>query len=421
MMREGWSNNKIIELIESIFSGGTPSTQKSEYWGGDLNWLSSGETRNNFIYETEKTITQLGAKESSTKLAKKGDILIASAGQGFTRGQTSYLMKDSYINQSIIGIRTNPEKLYSLFLFYTLKSKYKLMRDLSDSNSSRGSLTCRLVENLDIRYPESIKEQQKIATILSNYDDLLENNIKRIELLEKIAKLVYDEWFVKFKFPGHETVKMVDSELGKIPEGWEIVTLESKFNIVLGGTPSRNKKEYWDGEINWINSGKVNDLRIIERSEGITELGLKKSSTKIMPKRTTVLAITGATLGQVSLTEIETGANQSVVGIYDESNFYSSFIYLKINEIIQEMISKAGGGAQQHINKDIVKGTKILLPNDSIIKLFNDFINPLFNLLSDLLFKNKNLEKTRDLLLPKLITGDVDVSMLDVEISEVEA
>lgn len=261
-----------------------------------------------------------------------------------------------------------------------------------------------------------IDVQQKIASILSSYDDLIENNTLRIEILEQMAKLVYEEWFVKFRFPGHENVKMVPSDLGEIPEGWEIRKIGDIFTVVLGGTPSRKRDDYWNGNIPWINSGKVNELRIINESEGITELGLKKSATKMMPVRTTVLAITGATLGQISLTEIEVCANQSVVGIYDEKKIYSEYIFLKIKEIIGEVILKAGGGAQQHINKEIVNETEVIVPPSNLTEDFNSAIKPIFNQISILLFKNQNLRKTRDLLLPKLISGEIDVSDLDIRI-----
>jgi type I restriction enzyme S subunit len=162
----------------------------------------------------------------------------------------------------------------------------------------------------------------------------------------------------------------------------------------------------------------VNKLRIIEGSEKITDLGLKKSSTKMMPLRTTVLAITGATLGQVSLTEKEVCANQSVVGVYDENNLYSEFLYLKIVDIIKRIILKAGGGAQQHINKENVSETEIVIPDEEIIREFQRIIKPLFDLLANFMIKNNFLRKTRDLLLPKLISGEIDVSELDIEINK---
>lgn len=123
MTNATYLRKKIGNITEAIFSGGTPDTRKPEYWNGNLMWLSSGETSQPYITRTKKMITQEGAKNSSTRLAKKGDVVIASAGQGNTRGQTSFLKNDMYINQSIISLRANPNLLDSLYLYYNISTR----------------------------------------------------------------------------------------------------------------------------------------------------------------------------------------------------------------------------------------------------------------------------------------------------------
>ena len=240
---------------------------------------------------------------------------------------------------------------------------------------------------------------------MSTYDDLIENNQKQIKLLEEAAQRLYKEWFVDFRFPGYEDTKFIDG----IPDGWRKERIGNLFLTVLGGTPSRANANYWNGNIPWINSGEINALRIMKESEFITDLGLKNSSTKLMPKHTTVLAITGATLGQVSYTEIETCANQSVVGIVDEKDLYSEYLYLYISNNIWEIIGKATGGAQQHINKDIVNAYHIVLPNDTIIANLKSYIKPIFTKIANLYNQNTKLEEARDRLLPKLMSGEIEV------------
>ena len=132
---EGWECRKVSDLCEAIFSGGTPHTQTPEYWGGELPWLSSGETRSRFIIGTEKIITQAGVDNSSTRLGKNGDVVIASAGQGSTRGQTSLLALDTYINQSVVALRAFTDTYSSALLFLDLSSRYDEMRSISDSHS----------------------------------------------------------------------------------------------------------------------------------------------------------------------------------------------------------------------------------------------------------------------------------------------
>jgi type I restriction enzyme S subunit len=142
---KGWKVTPVSDICENIFSGGTPHTQTTDYWNGDLPWLSSGETRDAFIISTEKTITHSGVKNSSTRLARRGSTVIAGAGQGHTRGQTSLLLLESYINQSIVVLAADRRTASDLFLFFDLARRYEEFRQISDAHSSRGSLTTKLL------------------------------------------------------------------------------------------------------------------------------------------------------------------------------------------------------------------------------------------------------------------------------------
>lgn len=330
-------------------------------------------------------------------------------GRSGSLGNTFYIEDDYWPHNTTLFVSdfhgNNPKFIY--FLLKTL--------NFSFLNVGTGipTLNRNHVHEILVKIPVNHKIQKQIVSILSAYDDLIENNNNQIKILEEMAQDVFKEWFVHFRFPGYEKVKMVDSPLGKIPEGWVFDNIGDKFSTILGGTPSRINSKYWEnGSIPWINSGKTNELRITSPSEYITEDGLKHSSTKLMPKRATVIAITGATLGQVSLLEIECSANQSVIGIYDNSTqgLFNEYIYLFINNNIHSIINKAGGGAQQHINKEIVEETKILVPSLSIMRSFKDTIEPTFDLLANLIVKNELLQKTRDLLLPKLMRGELRVN-----------
>ena len=138
----------IENYAERIYSGGTPATSNAAYWDGAFGWFSSGETRNRFVISTEKSITQTGIDNSSTKLASKHDIVMASAGQGFTRGQTSMLLIDTYVNQSVIVIHADRNILP--YLFWNLANRYEELRAISDSSSIRGSLTTKMIAAFEI-------------------------------------------------------------------------------------------------------------------------------------------------------------------------------------------------------------------------------------------------------------------------------
>ena len=170
-------------LSERIYSGGTPSTSNPEFWGGALGWLSSGETRNRFIISTEKTITQSGVDNSSTKYAHKYDIVMASAGQGFTRGQTSLLLLDTYVNQSVIVVHGG--RLITPYLFWNLANRYDELRSISDASSIRGSLTTKAIGAFPI-----LQMPEEALKVFSDYAwsmiPLIEGNLLENERLSSL-------------------------------------------------------------------------------------------------------------------------------------------------------------------------------------------------------------------------------------------
>lgn len=339
----------------------------------------------------------------------KWDILFSMIG---TVGEIACVKNDEeYAIKNVGLIKTGSERL-GKYLYYYLWSP-QARRDIESllTGSTQKFINLGKLRNFPVLLPPETTQAQ-IVSVLSAYDDLIEINEKRIKVLEEMAQRLYTEWFVKFKFPGHEKVNIIhsDTEYGLIPEGWRVEKIGDRFCTILGGTPSRKKMEYWEkGNILWINSGAVNNLRITEGSELITKTALEESAAKMMPKRTTLLAMTGATLGQVSLTEIECCANQSVVGIYDKDGFLNEYIYLRIKNEVQSIVNLAGGGAQQHINKEIVNNKEVLLPNAELACCFSDFVCPLFDEIATLIFSNGNLSKIRDHLIPQLVTGNKEL------------
>ncbi len=167
-----------------IYSGGTPLTTKDSYWNGPLKWMSSGETRSRFIVSTEKKITREGANKSATKLAYKYDTVIASAGQGMTRGQTSMLLCDSYVNQSLIVI--NAEADLQLFLFFYLSNRYEELRAISDSSSIRGSLTTKMIASLSIPKMNS-SSLRKFSSVVRPFIQAIANNLRKNKELRLIS------------------------------------------------------------------------------------------------------------------------------------------------------------------------------------------------------------------------------------------
>lgn len=396
---------KLIDVLSDIHSGGTPSTEESSYWGGNIKWLSSGETSQRFISDTVDKITEEGVKNSSTKLAKKNNIVMACAGQGKTRGQTSYLLDDMYINQSVIALETKTSVL-PLYLFYDLSSRYEELRGGSDASSTRGSITTTALKNLPFKYPD-LSTQQSIVDILFGYDSLIEANNRRIELLEQAAQELYREWFVRFRFPGYEDVKFENS----LPEGWERNKIQKYYNTCSGGTPSRSKPEYFEnGVYPWVKTGEIKDCVIIDTEEYITQEAVNNSSAKVLPAKSVAMAMYGVNIGLLAYFDSEMTCNQACCVFSDKRDFSSKhYLYYYLKSIREYLLLISFGAAQQNLSQDLIKKIKITMPSDDVVQAFEKQVDDIYGNIRMLLLRNKNLAEQRDMLLPRLMSGKLEV------------
>ena len=340
--------------------------------------------------------------ESSYNFLKKsvlyGDEVIisnvgANLGTVFKCPKLTYPMT---LGPNSLLVRTN-DLCNQNYLYYYLKSKIgysKLMALVSGSAMPKFNKT--ELRNMEISLPDRAY-QDKGVEVLIKIDKKIELNNKINNNLHELCNNLY--------------FKLV-SQLNATNSS--VKSIKNVAKCVLGGTPSRTKKEYWNGTINWINSGEINKFRIIKASEKITELGLNKSSTTLLPRGTTVLAITGATLGQVSRLEIDSCANQSVIGIITNEKESNNYMYLSILNSVNDLVLKQTGGAQQHINKNDVETHEIIAPSMELISQFDEIIRPLFEQISVNCFEINNMEQLRDTLLPKLMNGEIDLDNIEI-------
>jgi len=325
------------------------------------------------------------------KLAK-GDFVVAMTGA--TIGKVGKLKTDvlAYINQRVAKIKAK-NCVCNDFIYYSISTEQfqAFIRNNIDSNTAQENISAISIGKFPILLPP-LPEQKAIAAILSSLDDKIDLLHRQNATLEKMAETLFRQWFIE------EAKEREKTKIGLVLE------------TVLGGTPSTKKPEYWDGTIPWINSGEVNNFRILKPTKFITELGLAESNTKLLPIGTTVLAITGATLGQISLLEISTCANQSVVGIIPNETYPKEYVFLWIKYMIDEIILNETGGAQPHINKNDVNETEILVPCNDDLEFIESKIKPLFKKISINSFQINTLIELRDSLLPKLMSGEITVN-----------
>ena len=345
------------------------------------------------LSSTEKVNTSNYDKNKLKKyLLEYGDFVVAMTGA--TIGKVGRLKekKPAFINQRVAKINAK-KGVNNDFIYYSVTSYdfQVFIQNNIDSHSAQENISGNSIGRFPILAPP-LPEQTAIASILSSLDDKIDLLHRQNATLEKMAETLFRQWFVE-----------------EAKEDWVRTKIGDVLDTVLGGTPSTKKPEYWDGNIPWINSGEVNNFRILQCSRFITELGLKKSNTKLLPVGTTVLAITGATLGQVSLLEIDTCANQSVVGIIPNGTLPKEFIFLWIKMKISEIILSETGGAQPHINKNDINETDIVIPDSDYLNKIKLTIEPLFKKITHNSFQIRTLTALRDTLLPKLMSGEVRV------------
>ena len=262
------------------------------------------------------------------------------------------------------------------------------------------------IENLEIEIPP-LETQRKIAAILSAYDDLIENNNRRIQILEEMAQTIYKEWFVKFRFPGHEEVKMVDSELEMIPEGWEVKRLGDVCSIVMGQSPS-SKFYNTNGEG-------------LPFHQGVKDCGARFPThttyctvDKRLAEKGDVLVSVRAPVGRINISNAKIIVGRGLAALRHEK-LLQSFLFYQLKNIFAEEDSMGSGSIFNAITKEDISNIKFLVPNKGIDRKFDELVGSMDRQIEILYSQIENLKNTRDLLLPKLILGAVDVNKQYIE------
>lgn len=382
-----------------------PRNDESLY-GGEFPFVQTGDVKaaNFYLNDFTQTYNEKGLVQS--KLWIKGTLLITIAAN---IGDTAILGIDACFPDSIVGFQSyenvSDVKYVKYYLDYI---KLELKSISAGTTQDNMSLEKLLSRNL---YVHDYPNQVKIASILSSYDDLIENNKQRIQLLEEMAEEIYKEWFVRLRFPGYETAKIVDG----LPEGWEVTKVQNVLKTSSGGTPSRLKEaEYYGGSIDWIKTGELKDTFILNAQETITEIGLKNSSAKMFPANTLLMAMYGVNIGQLGISVKKSAANQAVCVFSPISgiqfSLYYTFFFFK--SLRSHLFNISMGAAQQNLSQDLIQKINILKPKVEVIEEYDAIVEPMFEEIKILSQKNKLLQETRDLLLPRLISGKLSVEHL---------
>jgi len=324
--------------------------------------------------------------------------------------------------------RARPGVSDSGFVYYLANSD--LIRKPAEKSmsgaSGRQRADLKSIVDLEVPFP-SLPTQRKIATILSAYDDLVENNLRRIKILEEMAQNLYREWFVKFRFPGHQQTHFVDSTLGRIPEGWEVKKLGDVFDFSNGY--AFYKDGYSEKGKLVVDLGNITEdrsFKLTGKDKFVSEIQYNLKSKFHLNKFDIVVAMTDMTqrmgiLGKVAIIDKSNSyiLNQRVGRLRPKDNKLDySFIYTTLSDerFVQEMKVLSKGAVQKYFNTNDILNYNVLMPSADYIKKINKINLSLLEYRMLLKEKTDNLHHTRDILLPRLISGEVDVSALDITI-----
>ncbi len=408
---------KLGDVTTKIGSGATPRGGRDTYHKQGMPLIRSLNIYDlNFNYDNLAFIDDSQAKQLDNVSVEKDDVLLNITGASVCRC-TSVPQKlvPARVNQHVSIIRADKKSLLGNYLKYLLVSPlYKReLYGLARTGATREALTKVDIENFEIKLP-SIKTQTRIASVLSAYDDLIENNEKRIKALEEMAQLLYTEWFVRFKFPGHEKVKMVESgtEYGEIPEGWEVKRLGDVTSLITKGTtPTTLKKNFVKEGVNFIKIESVGKSGYLIKEkfakiDAETHELLKRSK---LQEGDILFSIAGAIGRNALITKriLPANTNQALAIIRSAKMKYTFYLFQTIssNSFYDFSVSRIVKTAQANVSLSVLSSAKILFPSEIILEQYNSIIEPIFKSIDILRNKNSLISKMRDLLIPQLVTG----------------
>ena len=404
-----WTTVRIGDLGE-VVTGGTPSSKKPEFFGDSYPFITPTDMDEAFRYiETDRHLSDDGRLNQIRRQLPAGAICFVCIGA--TIGKVCMTQTLSFSNQQINSVITDSKRHDGFFVYYLFSTLKERIKGIA-TGTATPIVNKSSFSDIEVSVP-SKTTQGRIAAILSAYDDLIENNLRRIKILEEMAQSLYHEWFVKFRFPSHEQTRMIDSTLGKIPNDWSVSS--------LGHLSILRKSKYM--EAIHANMPLLDLAKMLQRSLLVGSMGnpAELSSSRILFKEDDVLfGSIRPYLHKVALAPCDGVTNVSVLVIKpNEVNFRAMLaILLSSIDVIRWADQHSTGTKMPVIKWERFSDMPIILPDGNTLTRFQEIVWPMLQSIKTASRRIKNLRETRDLLLPKLISGELDVSELDIDIRD---
>ena len=401
-----------VECFHNKSSISNPSTES----------YSNGKTRvpvirgNNlpaaslFLDDDFVFVTEEKADDLRSNAAYPGDVIFTQRG---TLGQVGIIPLEAkfpryVISQSQMKLSVDPEKADARFVYYFFRMPSTVQAVINHAlTSGVPHINLGILKDFEIPLPH-ITVQERIVDILSAYDDLIENNRRRMALLEEAARQLYWEWFVRIRFPGHEYTRITDG----VPEGWARQRLGNIAECVGGGTPSTSVSSYWeDGDVTWVTPTDVtrnNHFVLLDSEKKITAAGLQNSSAKLVPPHA-VLMTSRASVGFFAVAGREVCTNQGFISVVPHKDVLSPYLLFHLSARVEEIRSMGSGSTYPEVSRGKFREFEVMMPEMKLVSLFAEQAELLLKQIRVLKQQNQKLRAARDLLLPRLMSGEVAV------------
>ena len=387
-----------LDKLGEIVGGATPSTKCEDYYGGSIPWITPKDLssfKGRYITSGERNITEKGLASCSAQMMPKDAVLFTSRAP---IGYVAIASQSVCTNQGFKSIVVN-EKADPLFVYYLLKYNKDAIEAMGSGTTFK-EVSGKTMRAVKVRIPLDVSYQKRIAAVLDSLDTKIENNERINDNLELQAQACFQELFVDNADPE-----------------WAIGTISDLGAVVGGSTPSKAKPEYYtETGIAWITPKdlSVNKSKFISHGENdITELGLKNSSATIMPEGT-VLFSSRAPIGYIAVAAGEVTTNQGFKSIVPKPEIGTAFVYYFLKHNLPIIEGMASGSTFKEVSGSTMKGVPAVIPDTDTITRFNDFCSPIFAQQRILEEQNQSLAALRDNLLPKLMSGEIDFSAVQL-------
>lgn len=403
-----------MEFIEKkageLYTCSSGLSKSADQFGFGYPFLSYSDIFHNYYVPEElKTLVNSNEKDRKTCSVERGDVFLTRTSETTEElGMSCVALKTidgATFNGFAKRLRPITDEIVPEYAAYFFRSSYFRGQCMSMASLiTRASLNEGMISRLKIRFPKEKHDQECIGNTLMNYDLAIENNNKRIKILEQMAENLYKEWFVRFRFPGHEEVEFE----GGIPKGWERKKLGEYVDIKRGGSPRPIQDYLSDSGLRWL---KISDATtidcpfIFEIKEHILESGLNKT---VLLKAGELVLSNSATPGLPRIICVDTCIHDGWL-YFEKSRFSKEYLYLFFKNERENIIQLGNGAIFTNLKTEILKEYKCIIPADDVLKNFQKVILPYFDLIKNIQQKNQNLINQRDLLLPRLMSGKLEI------------